>query len=59
MSHFEGHNNLFTVNHLELDLSESSVKEDLLARLDGKDFNADFATEFGTGLTIGRFFPTI
>lgn len=52
---FRGHNNLFTVNHLELDLSESSVKEDLLARLDGKDFNADFATEFGTGLTIGRF----
>lgn len=52
---FRGHNNLFTVDHLNLDLDQPSVKNQLLARLDGDDFKADLAAELKTGLTIGRF----
>ena len=51
---FQGQNNLFTIDQLQLDLNQRRAREDLLARLDGKDLSADFATELRTGLTIGR-----
>ena len=52
---FGGHNNLFTVNDLDLDLDQPGVKADILARLDENDFDTNFATELKAGLTIGRF----
>ena len=50
----EAKNNLFTLENLNIDLTDPAAKEQFFNRMAGGTFRADFHSQLNTGLTIGR-----